>query len=116
MSDDAVEDLARRLSSGGWKFLFHADGRDYALWAYRSILDPRVTLSRKLSRRGKTSTDTFVFADAEVDVEVPDLRGFLVTDAGRSFSSVAELAQALLRHDAALAEERAWRDAGGASL
>ncbi|GLK74708.1 hypothetical protein KHC23_22930 [Ancylobacter dichloromethanicus] len=106
-----LDELTLRLKIGGWRFLLHADCRDEGLWFYRSELDPRIQLVRRVRRRGRSgSCDQFSFGDAEIDVENPT--SLLVSvDAPRSFATLRDLVVALIAHDRELDQERAWQAA-----
>lgn len=106
-----LDDLTERLRTGGWQMMQHADARDEALWFYRSVLDPRVQLRRRVPRRGKgVHRDEFSFGDAEIDVENPTAL-LISSDAPRTFSTLRDLVSAIVAHDRELADERAWQAA-----
>lgn len=109
-----LDELTFRLKVGGWRFLLHADCRDEGLWFYRSELDPRIQIVRRVRRRGGSgSRDEFSFGDAAIDIENP-VSVLTSADAPRTFASLRELVGALIAHDRELDQEREWQAAAPA--
>lgn len=106
-SPQEVAELAQRLRNGGWNFILHGDGREEHFWIYRSNADARLTCCKTFRRLGGGTT---MFS---LDIEAGHVTfpGGIIADPGAavsSFPNIEAVAEFILTHDGALAnEERA---------
>ena len=103
-SPQAVAELAERLRKGGWAFVLHGDGREEHFWIYRSNADARLTCCKTFRRRGGATT---MFS---LDIEAGNVTfpGGIVAETGAalsSFPNIEAVAEFILTHDGALANE-----------
>lgn len=107
---DRAGSLAQRLE---FAFVFRG-GLDLTTGgvhlAYRSTVDPRVTMSLRRARRRSKTVRTYCFADDGV-YEVERLYPPLIGDEGREFAALDDLALAIIAHDDERAWQRAWLEA-----
>lgn len=100
----AVAIAAGRLRAGGWTTILHGDARDESFWIYRSERDPRVTCCRTIHRSG-SATVSFCFDMLAGHVLFPALPAANSKDDLASFPGLDQVAEHILIHDAALAQE-----------